>query len=155
MMESFLQGCVFAPEGQIVLRLLELCRVSGRSRSQLSANTLGRWRSISLILQTPNDNTNAKLADAAENSTRKQSDDVMNLESLKMQYFCKHSVSFWFSNKKNAALLQLLWYTESAQTQMEAADRYREETKSLKHLIMFHINFMYQFCKNAGSICGS
>lgn len=64
-------GMCFAPEGQIVLRLSELCRVSGRSRSQQFANTLGRWRSISLILQTTNDNANGKLADAATNNKRR------------------------------------------------------------------------------------
>lgn len=74
-------GTRFAPEGRIVLRLSELCRVSGRSRSQQLANTPGRWRSISLILQTTNDNTDAKVADVTQNNKGKQSDDVMNLVS--------------------------------------------------------------------------
>lgn len=74
-------GTRFAPEGRIVLRLSELCGVSGRSRSQQLANTPGRWRSISLISQTTNDNTDAKVADVAQNNKGKQSDDVMNLVS--------------------------------------------------------------------------
>lgn len=65
-------GMCFAPESQNVLRLSELCRVSGTSRSTPFANTLSRWRSISLILQTTNDNATAKLADAAMNNNRKQ-----------------------------------------------------------------------------------
>lgn len=36
-----------------------------------------------------------KVADEAKNNKRAQSDDVMNLASWKMQYFCKHSVSYF------------------------------------------------------------
>lgn len=46
---DFYRDVLLLLRGQIVLRLSELCRVSGRSRSQQFANTLGRWRSISLI----------------------------------------------------------------------------------------------------------